>query len=200
MTLMARTASYDRDAALEAAMTLFWTKGFHATSLKDLEVVLNMKPGSIYAAFQSKEALFRATLDRYAERMTGEMEALIARSASPLSALQRHLRGLADLAPCDRPSTACMLVKSLLEAPQDGELRTFISDHLDRVGQVIGSALEAAKSEGELPEHTDTDRLARRIQTYIFGLKVQAQRETDTARMRDLCDDLAAEIGRAAQG
>ena len=200
MTLMARTASYDRDAALEAAMTLFWTKGFHATSLKDLEVVLNMKPGSIYAAFQSKEALFRATLDRYAKRMTGEMEALVARSASPLSALQRHLRGLADLAPCDRPSTACMLVKSLLEAPQDGELRTFISDHLDRVGQVIGSALEAAKSEGELPEHTDTDRLARRIQTYIFGLKVQAQRETDPARMRVLCDDLAAEIGRAAQG
>jgi len=200
MTLMARTASYDRDAALEAAMTLFWTKGFHATSLKDLEVVLNMKPGSIYAAFQSKEALFRATLDRYAKRMTGEMEALVARSASPLSALQRHLRGLADLAPCDRPSTACMLVKSLLEAPQDGELRTFISDHLDRVGQVIGSALEAAKSEGELPGHTDTDRLARRIQTYIFGLKVQAQRETDPARMRDLCDDLAAEIGRAAQG
>ena len=33
---MARAASYDRDTAIEAAMTLFWRKGYHATSLKDL--------------------------------------------------------------------------------------------------------------------------------------------------------------------
>ncbi|MDX1730552.1 MAG: helix-turn-helix domain-containing protein, partial [Aurantimonas coralicida] len=44
---------YDRDAALDAALRLFWAKGYHATSLKDLEAALTMKPGSIYAAFQS---------------------------------------------------------------------------------------------------------------------------------------------------
>lgn len=195
---MARTASYDRDAALTAAMTLFWTKGFHATSLKDLEAVLGMKPGSIYAAFQSKEALFRATLDRYADRMTAELQALIAQSGSPVMALRQHLEGLADLTPCDRPSTACMLVKSLLEVPQDGELRAFIVAHLDRVEQLIGTALQTAQAVGELPAEADTARLARRIQTYIFGLKVQAQRETDPVRMRELCEDLSAEIGRAA--
>ncbi|KAA8607799.1 TetR family transcriptional regulator [Salipiger aestuarii] len=196
---MARTASYDREAALEAAMTLFWTKGYHATSLKDLESALNMKPGSIYAAFQSKETLFRTTIDRYAARMAAEMQALIAKGPSPLAALQGHLRGLAELRPCDRPSTACMMVKSLLEVPQDGELRAFITAHLDRVEQGIGAALEGAKASGELPADADAGRLARRIQTYIFGLKVQAQRETDAGRMRELCEDLAAEIGRAAR-
>lgn len=196
---MARTASYDREAALEAAMTLFWAKGYHATSLKDLEGALTMKPGSIYAAFHSKEALFRATLDRYAGRMTAEMQAMIQTSPSPLAALQRHLEGLADLAPCNRPSTACMLVKSLLEVPQEGDLRAFITAHLDRVEQVIGAALRAAQDKGELPPSVDTARLARRVQTYIFGLKVQAQRETDPQRMHDLCQDLAAEIGRLPQ-
>ena len=72
---MARTASYDRDQALDAAMTLFWLKGYHATSLKDLEGALKMKPGSIYAAFQSKEALFRATLERYCARMAKDLDA-----------------------------------------------------------------------------------------------------------------------------
>ncbi|WP_460275823.1 TetR/AcrR family transcriptional regulator [Celeribacter sp. ULVN23_4] len=195
---MARTASYDRDAALEAAMTLFWRQGYHATSLKDLEAALKMKPGSIYAAFQSKEALFRATLDRYADRMTAEMEALVARSPSPLKALQTHLEGLAELSPCDRPSTACMLVKSLLEVQQDDALRGFVIAHLDRVEQVIGTTLSAAQTARELPEDADTARLARRIQTYIFGLKVQAQRETDPTRMRDLCEDLSVEIRRCA--
>ena len=44
---MSRSAPYDRDTALAAAMDLFWEKGFHATSLKDLETALEMKPGSI---------------------------------------------------------------------------------------------------------------------------------------------------------
>lgn len=180
-------------------MTLFWTKGFHATSLKDLEAELMMKPGSIYAAFQSKEALFRATLDRYADRMTTEMQSLIAGSTSPLKALQGHLASLSTLTPCDRPSTACMLVKSLLEVPRDAELRAFIVAHLDRVEQVIGQALQAAQATGELPETVDTARFARRIQTYIFGLKVQAQRETDPQRMRELCEDLAEELERTAR-
>lgn len=197
---MARTASYDRDAALEAAMRLFWAQGYHATSLKDLEAALEMRPGSIYAAFQSKEALFREALDRYAARMQAEMTSRAAAGPSPLAALQAHLAGLAELSPADRPSTACMLVKSLLEFPQDGALRDFISGHLDRIEAAIGTVLEAARAAGELPEGADAARLARRVQTYIFGLKVQAQRERDPERMRALCADLSEELGRIARG
>ena len=66
---MTRMPAYDRDAALEAAIRLFWAKGYHATSLKDLENALNMRPGSIYAAFKSKQALFLAAMERYFEKM-----------------------------------------------------------------------------------------------------------------------------------
>ncbi|KUF11303.1 TetR/AcrR family transcriptional regulator [Pseudoponticoccus marisrubri] len=195
---MARTATYDREQALEAAMKLFWTKGFHATSMKDLEAVLSMRPGSIYAAFKSKEALFRATIDRYAGRMEAELSTLVADSDSPLAALQRHLHGLADLTPCDRPSTTCMLVKSLLEVPGDGELRDVITAHLDRIETIIADALRRSQEMGELSTEADPARLARWLQTSIFGLKVQAQRETDPRRMQELCSDLADELARAA--
>ncbi|MGQ3488096.1 TetR/AcrR family transcriptional regulator [Roseovarius pacificus] len=176
-------------------MQLFWTKGYQATSMKDLEAVLSMRPGSIYAAFQSKEALFRQTINRYADRMTADLRALIDNSPTPVDALRQHLVNLAELSPSDRPSTACMLVKSLLELPQDAELRDFIIAHLDRVESLIANALRRAREEGELGPRVDPDRLSRRIQTYIFGLKVQAQRETDPKRMQLLCNDLAAEIG-----
>jgi AcrR family transcriptional regulator len=69
---------YDRDAALDAALRLFWAKGYHATSLKDLEAALTMKPGSIYAAFQSKEALFLAALERYFLRNRAGLAARLA--------------------------------------------------------------------------------------------------------------------------
>ena len=175
-------------------MQLFWIKGFHATSMKDLESALFMKPGSIYAAFQSKEALFRATLDRYSGRMEADLSSLIAESDSPLSALQQHLLGLADLTPCDRPSTTCMLVKSLLEVPNEGDLRAFIIAHLDRIEAVIADALRRSWETGEISSDIDPERLARWLQTSIFGLKVQAQRETDPQRMRDLCSDLADQL------
>ena len=154
-----------------------------------------MRPGSIYAAFQSKEALFRQTIDRYADRMTADLRTLIASSPTPIEALRQHLINLADLSPSDRPSTACMLVKSLLELPQDTDLRSFIIGHLDRIESIITDALVRARDVGEIDPQVVPERLARRIQTYIFGLKVQAQRETDPERMRLLCSDLVAEIG-----
>ncbi|WP_335947072.1 helix-turn-helix domain-containing protein [Salipiger bermudensis] len=193
---MARTASYDREAALDAAMTLFWVKGYHATSLKDLEQALQMRPGSIYGAFQSKEALFRATLDRYGARMANDLETLLAGADSPIEALQSHLRSLAELHPAERPSTACMLVKSLLEVPDEAELRAVVLGHLDTVERLLAEALRRAQALGELPPGSDPDRIARRLQTYIFGLKIQAQRENDPERMRLLCADLADELGQ----
>ena len=72
---MARPAIHDRDEALARALRLFWAQGFHATSLKDIEKALDMRPGSIYAAFGSKEGLYRAALARYAAdaRATGRV-------------------------------------------------------------------------------------------------------------------------------
>jgi len=63
---MPRQPLHDRQRSLGRAVDIFWAQGFHATSLKDLERALDMRPGSIYAAFGSKEGLFNEALDRYA--------------------------------------------------------------------------------------------------------------------------------------
>ena len=84
---MSRSAPYDRDTALAAAMDVFWEKGFHATSLKDLEAALEMKPGSIYAAFSSKENLYLLALERYFARSRAGFRDQVARAALPLNAL-----------------------------------------------------------------------------------------------------------------
>ncbi len=192
---MPRIPSYDRDAALDAAMTLFWVKGYTATSLKDLEQALKMRPGSIYAAFQSKEALFRATLDLYAGRMETELAQMIADAPSALAALRGYLLSLGRLDRCDKPSTACMLVKSLLEIQSDHpHLRAIVMDHLDTVLRLLEDGFAKAQEAGEIPADADPARLAQRMQTYVFGLKIQAQREQDPFVMQQLAQDLADEI------
>ena len=65
---MPRKPNYDRNKLIERARDLFWKRGWAGTSLKDLEAVLQMKPGSFYAAFGSKEALFALAMEKYAGR------------------------------------------------------------------------------------------------------------------------------------
>lgn len=60
-----RPLSFDREAALEQAMRLFWRHGFEATSVAELTAAMGITPPSLYAAFGDKKALFREAVARY---------------------------------------------------------------------------------------------------------------------------------------
>jgi len=62
-----RPISFDKDAALEAAMLLFWERGFEGTSMGDLTQAMGLNPSSIYAAYGDKHALFSLAVRRYLE-------------------------------------------------------------------------------------------------------------------------------------
>ncbi|MBO9482978.1 TetR/AcrR family transcriptional regulator [Salinisphaera sp. G21_0] len=64
---MGRSSSFNRQQVLSDALELFWSRGFYACSLKQLEEVTDMHPGSLYYHFQNKEQLFLCALDHYLE-------------------------------------------------------------------------------------------------------------------------------------
>lgn len=194
-----RAAPFDRETTLDRALALFWRKGYHATSLKDLEAALSLKPGSIYAAFTNKETLFRTVLARYADNSTAGLTALLARHDSPIAALQDYALSLADLSQ-QPPSRACMLVKTLLETGgSDPELHALAQDHLDAVQSVMEQAFVHARASGEIPATADPHRLARYLQSSIIGLRVLAQRDPDPVALRELATDIAADLGTLRQ-
>src|ERR1700733_6957952 len=65
MAVIGRPREFDRDAALEAAMLLFWRKGFAMTSMNDLCEAMGIRSPSLYAAFGDKEALYLQAVDHY---------------------------------------------------------------------------------------------------------------------------------------
>ncbi len=192
---MARAASYDRETALDAAMTLFWRKGYHATSLKDLEAALRMKPGSIYAAFDSKENLYLLALRRYFERSRGASRAMVAQAESPLGALAAHIRAYADLPPQDAARQACMLTRTLVDTTStDPAIAAATQDYLDEMAAEFARAFEAARDKGEIAPEADPARLARRFQAYVTALRVELHRGAPDGAVRDLAEDMAREI------
>ena len=65
---MARLKAFDEEAALDAAVDCFWSRGYEATSVRDLADGMRIGGASLYNAYGDKRALFRKSLERYANR------------------------------------------------------------------------------------------------------------------------------------
>ncbi|WP_298906623.1 TetR/AcrR family transcriptional regulator [uncultured Psychrobacter sp.] len=192
---MSRTALYNRQEALERALKLFWQKGFHATSLKDIEEALDMRPGSIYAAFGSKDGLFQEALDYYARLGLTELERILSHHESPLLGLAAYVRQLGGIRDKELPSQACMLVKSLLElgAREQAALQK-VEMLLAGMETRFIDCFSAAQQLGELDSTLDATRLGRRLQAEVMGLRAFAQRDVDSEAVHALAEDMALSI------
>ena len=181
---MGRKAQYDRDGLIEQARDIFWRRGWAGTSMKDLEQELQLKPGSFYAAFGSKEGLFELALARYATEGLARLQALAAEHG-PLEALQRHPHLVVGNR--NAASKACMLSKTLLELQaQDHPLAEKAGAHLRSMEEAFTSLFAQAQDLGQISRVRDPSVLARRYQSDLLGLRVSAERaDVDAVQTAD---------------
>ena len=183
---------YDRQDVIEKATALFWEKGFHATSMRNLQEVIDMRPGSIYAGFGSKEGLFKEALQCYAATSLEKLAACKETSASPLEALKTFLQN--SVKGCSSsPSGMCMLVKSVAELTEENaDLLAETRRLLQVVENAFAELLTQAKATGELDESKNPQRLARFLQMQLMGLRSYAYAKNDDIRGTELIDDAFA--------
>ncbi|WP_297780630.1 TetR/AcrR family transcriptional regulator [uncultured Roseovarius sp.] len=183
---MPRKPNYDRDELIERARDLFWKCGWAGTSLKDLEAILQMKPGSFYAAFGSKEALFALAMKKYATDGQERLQAL-AQKHGPIKALQLFPEMVVENE--SAPAKACMLSKTLLELhAHNHPLAQAANLHLLEMEAHFAELFQLAQSSGDIDSSHNPQVLARRYQSDLLGLRVSAEREGVDARA------IAAEI------
>lgn len=170
-----RPLSFDREAALEQAMLLFWRHGYESTSLADLTTAMGVTPPSIYAAFGDKKRLFLESVRRY---LTGPVTAqgMIDAADTGYDAARNLLEGSAIAFTGDTTPPGCLLAVGAIacsDAAQDVQqelagLRGAIEARLrDKIAEDIGR--------GELPRGIDPDGLAGHIMAVIQGLSTLAR-------------------------
>lgn len=178
-------------------MTLFWKKGYHATSLKDLEAALQMKPGSIYAAFSSKEALFLEALARYYDTSRSAFLREMAKAASPLTGVAEHIRAYARVPATHPRAQACMLFKTLIDTrATDPAIAEQSRHYLAGMREAMAEVFARAVAAGELPADTDPRRLARRLQACVMALRFELHQGIEDADLAALAEDMAQEFER----
>lgn len=171
---MPRKPNFDREDLIKRARDLFWRRGWAGTSLKDLEAELQMKPGSFYAAFGSKDALFELALKKYASDGADRLKTLRAEHG-PLKTLQRFPAMV--IGNEDAPAKACMLSKTLLELQaRKHSLAEVANQYLLGMETQFADLFEQAQSAGEISRAQSPGALARRYQSDLLGLRVSAER------------------------
>ncbi|MEP3844084.1 MAG: TetR/AcrR family transcriptional regulator [Paracoccaceae bacterium] len=189
---MPRTASFDRDVLIANAREIFWQKGWAGTSMKDLEKGLGLHPGSFYAAFGSKDALYELTLDRYVEEGQARLDQLL-HVHGALGALKAYLRSVVE--DSAMPVRACMLSKTLLElSGQDNPLASKARQHMATMEARFATLFAQAQKQGEIDNVVSAEKRARRFQSDLMGLRVSAERGDIDAL--ELADEIAADLDR----
>lgn len=178
-----RPRAFDRDAALNAAMELFWRKGFSATSMAELCAAMGINAPSLYAAFGSKEALYEAALRHYEQaavpKIWGRFEAGDTARAS-LEALL--MDSSAHLPGTERPP-GCMV--TLSAAGQEGceRLGALVAQGRADGEAMIAARLKRAVEEGELPAGVDIVALAAFYACVQHGMSIEARDGADRAKL-----------------
>ncbi|WP_019633632.1 TetR/AcrR family transcriptional regulator [Actinomadura atramentaria] len=188
---MARTKEFDPDAALDAALELFWERGYEATSMADLVARLGIGRASLYATFGGKHDLFLRALERYRDR-ADPVESL-ARPGPALPAVRALLASYvaADLA--DR--RGCMVVNTAVElAPRDAAAARRVAAAWDGLEAALAAALVRARAQGEIPADRDPRALARFLLVVAQGLRVVGRADADPRRLWDAVEQTMAAI------
>jgi AcrR family transcriptional regulator len=172
---MGRQREFDVEKALDAALRVFWRKGYEGASYTDLTDATGVERPALYAAFGNKEALFRRALARYYERYLNYVpEALQLPTAREVAA--HILYSAADLNTRYPNHTGCLGINGVLAGSDEAEPVRQALIEARAAGEVqLRERFERAKAEGDLANTAKPDALAAFVLAVLHGMAVQAK-------------------------
>ncbi|AOZ01600.1 TetR family transcriptional regulator [Cupriavidus sp. USMAHM13] len=171
-----RPREFDRDEALRQAMLAFWRRGYEGTSMSDLVEALGIASARIYAAFGSKEALFREAVALYEAGEGGFADRALREETEVHAAIERMLRDAIQLYTKRDLPHGCMVVSAATNcsAQNDGVQDWLVAHRRQRTKSVI-ERLQRGVKEGQLKPDTPVRALGDFYAVQLHGISVQAR-------------------------
>jgi len=172
VTVPGRPRGFDADLALDAAVDVFWRRGFEGASLSELTAAMGINRPSLYAAFGDKDQLFQSALDRYVQRNMGYVtDALAQATARDVAAAFLEGNAIAVTKP-GRPA-GCLSVQAAVATEGSTQLAS-LTENRARIQALFADRFRRAIDEGDLPRDEHPEELAAFLITVSSGFAIRA--------------------------
>lgn len=165
---MARNKAFEPEERLEKAKSVFWQKGYNATSMQDLVDTMGLNRGSIYDTYGDKHSLFLQCLRSYTESTFEDYQRTVTETKSPMKAVEKIIKRAAMRTVAE--GMTCMGVKSTFElASVDEEVHAILRENTTNMISVLKELLKKAQKAGEISTKRDPEVLASFIVSNFTG-------------------------------
>jgi AcrR family transcriptional regulator len=158
-------------------MDVFWAVGYEGATLNDLQEAMGgITAPSFYAAFGSKEKLFREAVELYSSTLGKPMMKALAETPTARAAIEALLEGAVKAFRKPGKPRGCMLVLAAMNStPANKSVQEYLRGLRARRRKAIGRRLRRGVEDGELPRGLEAGALASFYTTVIDGLAIQAR-------------------------
>jgi len=168
---MPRPREFNEDQVLDAAMHLFWAKGYPGTSMQDIVDATGLQGPSIYNAYGNKRSLFNVVLARYSEQVMVRFVKTIEDAPTARSAIERLLKAIVKQHFDPATPGGCLVGLAAHEARlHDTGTQTAVGKEFRKLDDAICAKLTEGKSCGEFPDDLDPRGTSTAIVSICAGL------------------------------
>jgi AcrR family transcriptional regulator len=176
-----RPREFEPDQALDRAMGVFWSKGYHAASIDDLTDAMKISRPSMYGTFVDKETLFLKSIDRYSSTVAAQPVVAFRRANTLDAAYAAFFEGTVHLTCSNQASRGCLIACCLADAAGSSEImRLELVSRQKRTLDALARAI-IEKSDALKPVAWE---LAAAVQMLMTGLSVEARSGLERTDMR----------------
>lgn len=170
---MPKSVLFDREEVLQKVTTLFWRKGYNATSMQDLVDATGLNRSSIYNSFGDKFQLYEESLKRYQQLQQKKLETYFSGVLSPKQAITSLFEGIRDEIIGESKSKGCFLSNCTTELGHtEPKIHDFLVKNKNTITQGFTGLIQKAQETGEIDHSKNAGHLALYLFSSLQGLRV----------------------------
>ncbi|TEA72319.1 TetR/AcrR family transcriptional regulator [Allopusillimonas ginsengisoli] len=190
-----RTKEFEPEEVADAAMRVFWQRGYAATSIQNLVEGTGLSRSSLYSTFESKQGLFQQALRRY-EAVTTNNVALLSGPGASKTLIRELLMRIAEDELSDPQRRGCLVANAALElAGQDEGAAKLVAHNFQRLQKALEKLIQRGQQSGEVAAEKNPQALARFFVNTMQGMRVLSKGSMPSQRRQSLLDVIDVALG-----
>ncbi len=181
---MARHKEFETVGVLDKAIDVFLSKGYEATSVKDLVDATGLHPGSLYNSFGSKKQMFEAALERF-YAISPFNRVLLEDAVPPRVTMERLFAGI--VSPRRRPQTydKCLITNAAAElGDSDPEITQRLHNYFQVMEDRLCRVIERGQKSGDFVTGKSARNHAQFLLSIIQGMSLLARLGENRDRLK----------------